>query len=117
MSELQTVSTEFTQSSPAAAKRAPLLLLADADGASRDHHAALLTRRGFRVAIARTGFEAIVKASCTLPDVILLDDSLGDSHVRETFELLSTCPATAHIRIVSLKRGRALPRRLLAISR
>lgn len=73
-----------------------------------------LRSAGFRVSIARTGFEAIVKASCHVPDLILLDDdSLVDIDAAETGRLIATCPVTAHIPIVRLSRGRRVPRRLL----
>ncbi|HMC77786.1 MAG TPA: hypothetical protein VKH34_11660 [Vicinamibacterales bacterium] len=64
--------------------------------------------------MARTAFEAIVKASCHLPDLIFVDASLGDTGAQETSDLLSTCPATAHIPIVRLTPGARLPRRVLA---
>jgi CheY-like chemotaxis protein len=92
----------------------PLVLVADADPKSRLRRAQQLTDRGFRVAVARTAFEAIVKASCHLPDLILVDGSLGATGAKETAKLLSTCPATAHIPIVRLSPGRRLPSRVFA---
>ena len=113
MSELQTVSGETTRVPTTAVSIAlPLVLIADADAVSRRRRTQLMTRRGFRVTVARTPFEAIVKASCNLPDVILVDASLGESGAEETSDLLSTCPATAHIPIVRLTPGRRLPTRL-----
>jgi CheY-like chemotaxis protein len=115
MSELQTVSSERLPSQSATSTMAlPLVLIADANGRSRVRRAHQLEGRGFRVAVARTSFETIVKASCHLPDIILVDASLGDGDVKETTELLSTCPATAHIPIVHLAPGRRLPSRVLA---
>ena len=115
MSGLQTVTTEATAvSSTTAAIALPLVLLADADPASRLRRARQMQQRGFRVTVARTPFEAIVKASCHLPDLILVDASLGDTGAQETAELLSTCPATAHIPIVRLTPGRRLPTRVFA---
>lgn len=76
-----------------------------------------LRAAGFRVSVARTGFQAIVKASCHLPDLILLDDSLSDIEAPETRRLLTTCPVTAHIPVVRLTRGRRLPRRVLDLRR
>jgi len=63
--------------------------------------------------VARTGFQAIVKASCHVPDLILIDDSLPDIEAAETRRLLTTCPVTAHIPVVRLPRGRRLSRRVL----
>ena len=115
MSELQTISTEnLPRPSAAAAIALPLVLIADADPASRARRMRQLEDRGFRVAVARTTFETIVKASCHVPDLILVAASLGDNEARETTELLSTCPATAHIPIVHLARGRRLPTRIAA---
>src|SRR5262249_15019707 len=100
MSELKTVSLEL-----------PLVLVGDANSESLARRTHQLEGRGFRVAVARTPFEAIVKASCHLPDLILVDASLEDG-ADEATDLLSTCPATAHIPIVRLRGGRRLPARL-----
>ena len=115
MSELQTAAPEIgsTLSSAATALALPLVLVADADGASRVRRARQLQSRGFRVSIARTAFETIVKASCHVPDLILVDASLGDTDVQETMHLLAMCPATAHIPVVRLSPGRRIPARLL----
>jgi CheY-like chemotaxis protein len=119
MSELQTVELERSAQVPsaAAAITLPLVLVADANPASRLRRARQLEDRGFRVALARTPFEAIVKASCRLPALILVDNSLGGAGVDETTELLSTCSATAHIPIVRLAKGRRVPVRVLAAAR
>lgn len=80
---------------------------------SRTERESQMRAAGFRVSVARTGFEAIVKASYHVPDLILLDDSLTDIEAAEIGRLLATCPVTAHIPIVRLSRGRRVPRRLL----
>jgi CheY-like chemotaxis protein len=72
-----------------------------------------LTGAGLRVTFARTSFEAIVKASCHLPDLILLHRSLGLEQITQTSELLGSCPVTAHIPIVRLTSRRGDPRPLL----
>jgi CheY-like chemotaxis protein len=114
MSELQTAEPERRViPSATAAIALPLALVADADAASRARRIRQLQDRGFRVAVARTPFEAIVKASCHLPNLILVDASLGAAGAREATELLSTCPATAHIPIVRLRTGRRLPPHIL----
>ena len=118
MSELQTLTAETTAvPTTAISIEHPLVLIADADPESRRRRTQLLTRRGFRVTGARTPFETIVKASCHRPDLILVDASLGDSGAQETSDLLSTCPATAHIPIVRLTPGRRIPTRLVALAR
>jgi CheY-like chemotaxis protein len=118
MSELQTVTAENLPVASAAASIAlPLVLIADANPASRARRTKQLANRGFRVAVARTPFETIVKASCRLPDLILVGASLGESDADETTKMLATCPATAHIPIVRVARGQRLPGRLDASAR
>lgn len=92
------------------------VLIADADGKSRAEREAQLTIAGCRISVARTAFETIVKASCHVPDVILLDESLGDGLIdsAEISRLLTTCPMTAHIPVVRLASRRRLPQRLLS---
>ena len=89
------------------------VLIADSEDRSRAAREEQLRAAGFRVSVARTGFEAIVKASCHLPDIVLLDESLADIEPSETARLLQTCPVTAHIPVVRLSHGRRLPRRVL----
>lgn len=114
MQETQTLTSENTSLPlPAASLALPLVLIADADPASRLRRTRLLEKRGFRVSVARTSFEAIVKASCHLPDCIVMDASLGDAGAQDTTDLLATCPATAHIPIVRVLPGGRLPNRLL----
>lgn len=117
MSELQTVeAANLPGRAEVASISLPLALVADADAASRSRRTRQLQMRGFRVAVARTVFETIVKASCHLPDLIVVGASLGEEQTRETTELLSTCPATAHIPIVRLSRGARIPTRISAVA-
>jgi len=90
------------------------VLVAVLDEDARAARQAQLSRAGFRVSIARTGFETIVKASCHLPDLIVLDASLGREEIAETSRLLATCPTTARIPVVRVATRRSLPRRILA---
>ena len=115
MSELQTAADESTVAP--ASSILPLVLIADPNRRSSTRRAGQLRDRGFRVAVARTPFEAIVKASCQLPDLILVAASLAAEGAAEAAELLSTCPATAHIPIVRLSAGGRLPARVLAAAR
>jgi len=113
MSELQTATVENISSFAATTSISlPLALIADANAVSRARRRRQLEKLGYRVASARTSFEAIVKASCHVPDIIVIGASLGNTGVAETTELLSTCPATAHIPIVRLAAGGRLPNRL-----
>jgi CheY-like chemotaxis protein len=90
------------------------VLIADTNARTLSARAAQLLAAGLKVSLARTSFEAIVKASCHVPDFILLDGSLGDINEAETRALLTTCPVTAHIPIFRLAPGRRVPRRVLA---
>ena len=89
------------------------ILIADPNEQSRDRRRSKLRESGYDVTVARTGFEAIVKASCHVPDLVLLDGALGDIEVSETARLLATCPVTAHIPVVRLGTGRRLLQRVL----
>jgi len=89
------------------------VLVAACDDTVRGERERQLMSLGLRVKLARTGFEAIVKASCHLPGLILLDASLGADEVEETSRMLSTCPSTAHIPIVKLTPRRGVTRRML----
>jgi len=89
------------------------VLIADANAATLAARAQQLTAAGLRVSMAHSSFEAIVKASCFLPDVILLDGSLAGLDAAATSELLTTCPATAHIPVFRLAPGRKVPQRVM----
>jgi CheY-like chemotaxis protein len=88
------------------------VLLADGNPDSRERRQHQLQAAGCEVSLARTGFEAIVKASCQVPDLILIDESLPDLDSAETSRLITTCPVTSHIPVVPLTRGRQVPRRV-----
>jgi CheY-like chemotaxis protein len=101
----------------AAAAHASHVLIADANARTLAARAEQLLAAGLRVSMAHTAFEAIVKASCHVPDVILLDGSLVGLNAAEAGELLTTCPVTAHIPIFRLTPGRRVPQRVLAAAR
>ena len=92
----------------------PHVLVAVPDADARAARETQLASAGFRVSVARTGFETIVKASCHMPDLIVLDASLGREEIAETMQLLLTCPLTSHIPVVRVATRRSLPRRILA---
>lgn len=88
------------------------VLVADGNTESRQRRESQLRAAGFRVSVARTGFEAIVKATCHVPDLILIDESLPDIEAAETGRLITTCPVTAHIPVVRIAAGRSVPRKV-----
>jgi CheY-like chemotaxis protein len=89
------------------------VLIADANARTLAARAEQLLAAGLRVSLAHTSFEAIVKASCHVPDFILLDGSLADLDAAATGQLLTTCPMTAHIPIFKLTPGRRVPQRVV----
>ena len=95
----------------------PHVLVAAASPLSRQHREQHLKAAGARVVTARTGFEAIVKASCQMPDLIVLDESLGEEEVAETARLLTICPVTAQTPVLCLREQRKVPLRILAALR
>ena len=96
---------------------APHVLLVDADATSCCERQRHLRAAGVRVLTARTGFEAIVKASCHMPDLIVLDESLGGVEVAETARLLTICPLTAQTPLLCLRTRRRVPLRILSALR
>jgi DNA-binding response OmpR family regulator len=117
MSELPTITRDSVgPSTPrfASGGHTPHVLVADADPTSRQEREQHLRTAGARVLTARTGFEAIVKASCQMPDLIVLDESLGDVEVAETARLLTSCPVTAQTPVLCLRTRRRVPLRVLA---
>jgi CheY-like chemotaxis protein len=112
--------TAPVQQAPIAPSPVPLdrvtgvhVLVADADDGTRAVREQQLLAAGHRVSLARTAFEAIVKATCHVPDMILLDASLPDIATSETVAFLGSCPVTSHIPVARLARGRAVSQRLL----
>ena len=99
---------------PRVAPTATHVLIADTNARTLAARAEQLLAAGLRVSKARTAFEAIVKASCHVPDFILLDGSLRELNATDTLQLLTTCPVTSHIPIFRLSPGRRVPRRVLA---
>jgi CheY-like chemotaxis protein len=90
------------------------VLIADGDERSRERRESQLRAAGCQVSVARTAFEAIVKASCEVPDLILLDTRLPDLGGEETRRLITDCPVTSHIPIIPLAPGRRVPQRVVS---
>ena len=86
------------------------VLVADANPAAREMRAAQLRAAGCEVMQARTGFEAIVKASCHLPDAIVIG-TVSDMDPTEVVRLLTTSPATSHIPVLPASQPRPALRR------
>lgn len=114
MSHMQTTDDSIVHRSTEVPAVMGHVLLADGDSDSRERRQEQLLAAGYRVSVARTGFEAIVKATCQVPDLIILDGSLGDIEASETGRLITTCPVTSHIPIIKLTAGRRVPLRVFS---
>jgi CheY-like chemotaxis protein len=60
------------------ARNKPLILIVEDCADNRDMYAALLTRRGFEIAEAVDGHQAIEQSFALLPDLVLMDLTLPD---------------------------------------
>jgi CheY-like chemotaxis protein len=81
---------------------APLVLIVDDYAEGREVCAEYLAFRGFRVATAEDGLDALDKARALLPDVILMDLSLPRLDGWEASRRLKADARTRHIPIVAL---------------
>ncbi len=89
----------------------PLVLLVANDSAELESCVLLLSQAGLRVTTARTGFEALVKATCYIPELVVIQEGLAaaegvDGTVAE--QLMRVCPATAHIPVISCSALRSI---------
>jgi CheY-like chemotaxis protein len=83
-------------------KHPPLVLVVDDVDHGREIFAEYLEFRGFRVATAADGLEAIEKAHELLPDIILMDLSLPGIDGWEATRRLKQDPSTSAIPIIAL---------------
>jgi two-component system, cell cycle response regulator DivK len=88
--------------SPGEANTAPLVLVVDDVDHGREIFAEYLEFRGFRVATAADGLEALEKAFELRPDVILMDLSLPGIDGWEATRRLKQDERTRHIPIIAL---------------
>ena len=116
-SSARSVAVALAEPAASAAVKVQHVLIADANAQTLAERAEQLLAAGLRVSMARTSFEAIVKATCSIPDVSLLDGSLAGSDAAETGQMLTVCPVTSHIPIYRLTPGRKVPQRVLAAAR
>lgn len=78
------------------------LLLVDDDDDVATMYATQLKAQGFRVITARSGAEAIDRATTEIPHLIYLDLGLPEMHGFEVLEQLRAGPRTAGIPVVIL---------------
>ena len=80
----------------------PRILLVEDNEPSRDALGRRLERRGFDVAVAVDGQEAVTRAHTESPDLILMDLGLPGIDGWEATRQLKDDPATRHIPIIVL---------------
>jgi signal transduction histidine kinase/CheY-like chemotaxis protein len=78
------------------------VLVVDNAAADIDRLLTMLTGRGYRVAVARTGTEALEKARRLQPSLILLSPDLPVLSGWDVLALLKQDPATNHIRVAMM---------------
>jgi len=84
------------------ASNVPLVLIVDDYADGREVCAEYLAFRGYRVATAEDGFDALEKTLALAPDVILMDLSLPRLDGWETSRQLKADERTRHIPIIAL---------------
>lgn len=89
-------------SDPQQTDQAPLVLVVDDVAHGREIFAEYLEFRGFRVATAADGLEALDKAFELLPDVILMDLSLPELDGWEATKRLKSDDRTRTIPVIAL---------------
>ncbi len=78
------------------------ILLVEDNEMNREMLSRRLAKRGFEIAFAVTGQEAIEKAISEVPDLILMDLSLPDVDGWEATSRIKRQPATASIPVIAL---------------
>ena len=78
------------------------ILIVEDNDMNRDMLARRLQRYGFAVCVAVDGPTGIAMASQQMPDLILMDISLGDMNGWEATRLINANPHTARIPVVAL---------------
>ena len=82
------------------ARTRPLILLVEDCEDNRDMYAAFLTRRGFEIAEAADGQQAIEHCSSLLPDLVVMDLSLPDMDGVQAIRLIRTDHRTKDLPII-----------------
>jgi PAS domain S-box-containing protein len=78
------------------------ILIVDDDPAARQLIKALLSRRGYELAFAASGAEALTKAAELMPDLILLDVMMPNMDGFEVCQRLRSNPLTAEVPIIMI---------------
>ena len=95
----ETALPEISPEPDAPAKR---ILIADNDEDVAKAVQAFLVKRGYDVAVAANGKEALIKAKATDPHMIILDVMMPDINGFDVIQVLKEDPATQHIPVMFL---------------
>lgn len=79
-----------------------LILIVDDNPQNIQLLASMLNKNGYKIAIAKSGMEAIRFTSKKLPDIVLLDVMMPEMDGFEVCETLKKCADTKHIPIIFL---------------
>ena len=79
----------------------PLILLVDDYDDGREMYAEYLTFRGYRVATAASGAEAIDRARANEPALILMETYLPEMSGTDTLRVMRADPALRHIPVLA----------------
>jgi CheY-like chemotaxis protein len=95
----------------------PLVLIVDPFADAREMYAEYLEFRGYRVATAATGAEALTRARADKPALILMDTYLPEMSGSDTLRAMRADPALVHTPIVAfttnaMEHERAAARRV-----
>jgi DNA-binding response OmpR family regulator len=90
------------EASPAAAREAPLVLVVDDEPEIRQLVQRMLVSKGYHVAVAVDGQEALDLADRLLPDLVLLDAMLPKVHGFDACRRIKASPRTRHVPVVMM---------------
>ena len=90
------------EAAPAAAREAPLVLVVDDEPEIRQLVQRMLVSRGYQVAVAADGQEALDLADRLLPDLVLLDAMLPKVHGFDACRRIKASPRTRHVPVIMM---------------
>ena len=90
------------EAAPAAAREAPLVLVVDDEPEIRQLVQRMLVSRGYQVAVAVDGQEALDLADRLLPDLVLLDAMLPKVHGFDACRRIKASPRTRHVPVIMM---------------
>ncbi len=90
------------EAAPAAAREKPLVLVVDDEPEIRQLVERMLVRKGYQVALAVDGQEALDLADRLVPDLVLLDAMLPKVHGFDACRRIKASPRTRHVPVIMM---------------